>query len=57
MTIFPYLEDDEGAYSLTEDWYEVEWACIQCDARRSATTRTASSGEERVATDYALPPE
>ena len=57
MAIFPYLEDDEGAYGLTEDWNEVEWACIQCDERRSATTRPASGGEERAATDYALPPE
>ena len=35
----------------------MEWACIQCDKRRSATTRSASGGEERAATDYALPPE
>ena len=57
VAIFPYLEDDEGAYGLTEDWNVVEWACIQCDARRSATTRLASGGEERAATDYALPPQ
>ena len=24
MAIFPDLEDDEGAYGLTEDWYDVE---------------------------------
>ena len=24
MAIFPDLEDNEGAYGLTEDWYEVE---------------------------------
>ena len=55
MAIFPYLEDDEGSYGLTEDWNEVEWACIQCDERWSATTRPASGVEERAATDYALP--
>ena len=57
MAILPDLEDDEGAYGLTEDWSEVEWVCRQHDARRSATTRPASGGEERAASDYALPPE
>ena len=55
MAIFPDLEDDEGAYGLTEDWNEVEWACHQHDERRSATTRPASGGEERAVSDYALP--
>ena len=31
MAIFPYLEDDKGAYGLTEDWNKVEWACQQYD--------------------------
>ena len=35
----------------------MEWVCRQHDARRSATTRPTSGGEERAATDYALPPE
>ena len=39
MAILPDLEDDEGAYGLTEDWNEVEWAYQQHDERRSATTR------------------
>ena len=57
MAIIPELEDDEGAYGLTEDWNEVEWVCQQHDERRSATTRPVSSGEVRAASDYALPPE
>ena len=57
MTILSELEDDEGAYGLTKDWNEVEWVCRQHDARQSATTRPASGGEERAASDYALPSE
>ena len=34
-----------------------EWVCRQHEEKRSATTRPASGGEERVASDYALPPE
>ena len=56
VAIFPYLEDDEGAYGLTEDWNEVEWVCHQHDARRSATTRPASGGERRMVRDFASSP-
>ena len=56
MAIFPDLEDNEGAYGLTEDWYEVEWVCHHHDERRSATSRPTSGGEERAASGYALPP-
>ena len=33
-----------------------EWVCRQHEEKRSATTRPASGGEERVASDYTLPP-
>ena len=56
MAIFPNLEDDEGAYGLTEDWNEVEWACHQHDARPSATTWPAHGGERRMVRDFASPP-
>ena len=35
----------------------MEWVCRQHDEKRSATTRPTSGGEERVASDYTLPPE
>ena len=57
MAIFPDLENNEGAYGLTEDWNEVEWACQQYDERQLAITRPSSGGEVRAASDYALPPE
>jgi hypothetical protein len=57
MAVLPDLEDDEGAYVLTEDWNEVEWVCQQHDEKRSATTRPASGREEKAASDYALPKE
>jgi hypothetical protein len=38
MAILPDLEDDEGAYGLTEEWNEVEWVCQQHDEKRLATT-------------------
>ena len=33
MAILPNLEDDEGAYGLTEDWNEVERVCRQHDEK------------------------
>ena len=57
MDIMFELQDDYGAHGLTEEWPEVEWVCRQHEARRSATTRPASGGEERATTDYAMPPD
>ena len=57
MDILFELQDDDGAHGLTEEWPEVEWVCRQHEARRSATTRPPSGGEERMTTDYSVPPE
>ena len=57
MDILFELEDDYGAHGLTEDWTKVEWVCRQHDEKRTTTTRPPSDGEERVVSDYAVPPE
>jgi hypothetical protein len=57
MDILFELPDNDGAHGLTEDWSEVEWVCRQHDVSRSTTERPESSGEEKEASDYALPPE
>ena len=55
MSILSELEDDEGAYGLTEDWNEVERVCRQHNEKRSATTWPTSDGEVRAVSDYTLP--
>ena len=56
MTILSDLEDDEGAYGLTEDWNEVERVCRRHEEMRSSATRPASGGERRMVRDYASLP-
>ena len=56
MAILPDLEDDKGAYGLTEDWYEVEAACYYHDEMRLSATRPASGGKTGSVSNYASPP-
>ena len=50
-------ESFEGALLEAYGYTKPEWVCRQLKEKRSATTRPASGGEERVASGYALPPE
>ena len=48
-------ESFEGPLLEAYGYAKPEWVCRQQKEKRSATTRPASGGEERVASDYALP--
>ena len=50
-------ESFEGALLEAYGYAKPEWVCRQHEEKRSATTRPASGGEERAASDYALPSE